>query len=432
MAKHSKKRVKKVAGATPMMARKPALRPSLLAGATVGVATSVVGMAATQPESISASQVELAAVITEGSSTNWAGTEIKYLYNGQAAALGEGETVQLNFLSGPVGIGQALRDAPAGQKNVVISSGWGAANASAELSWLTLLDSLGNQAAHDTLGNTTWVLDNNVSRPNGGWGTRYPIFALIGVNPVPTPTDTNATVVDVGYQYNANSDAPAYPLNLVADANSLVAYLYGYQSQSSTGLPPEVDTIQDGQTIETNDYIVKKVGNTTYVTYKVDGLPLTRPLRDLGPAGVKVADVIEPALQGIVDYGYPNNEPLSDPSTYTPAGLVPGPAQTIEAAQNLSGAIQQGLGTLNNGSSDRQTAADPMPKVTPKVTTPKLLVKVSTKFTPKPTGGSTAIGTGPISTAVKGAVDVNKQLSKAVSDALKKPIANKDGARSTN
>ena len=55
-------------------------------------------------------------------------------------------------------------------------------------------------AQHDpALQSTVLILDNNVARPDGGFGTRYPWFALIGVNPIPSPTDTDALgVVDVG------------------------------------------------------------------------------------------------------------------------------------------------------------------------------------------------------------------------------------------
>ena len=86
------------------------------------------------------------------------------------------------------------------------------------------------------------ILDNNVARPDGGFGTRYPWFALIGVNPFPSPIDTTAAaVVDVGYEYDYNSNAPADVLNVVAAVNSLVAYLYRHLNQNALDLPVDVD-----------------------------------------------------------------------------------------------------------------------------------------------------------------------------------------------
>jgi hypothetical protein len=93
------------------------------------------------------------------------------------------DLVHVNFFTGPFGINQALQ-AHSGEDNAVLSSGWGAANASLLLMAL--------QARKDpALPKTVFILDNNVARPDGGFGTRYPWFALIGVNPIPSPTDTD-------------------------------------------------------------------------------------------------------------------------------------------------------------------------------------------------------------------------------------------------
>ena len=130
------------------------------------------------------------------------------------------DLLHVNFFTGPWGINRALQD-HSGETNAVLSSGWGAANASLLLMKLQF-------QKDPALPQTLFILDNNVARPDGGFGTRYPWFALIGVNPIPSPTDTDALgVVDVGYEYDYNSNAPADVLNPVAAVNSLVAYLNG-------------------------------------------------------------------------------------------------------------------------------------------------------------------------------------------------------------
>lgn len=311
--------------------------------AAVGVATTVASVAATQPASISTSLVDLTALIVVGSSTHPDGTGTENFFHGLFNAPpynSGGDLVHVNFFTGPFGINQALQ-ANSGEDNAVLSSGWGAANASLLLMAL--------QAQNDPdLSRILFILDNNVARPNGGFGTRYPWFALIGVNPFPSPTDTDALgVVDVGYQYDYNSNAPADVLNPVAAVNSLVAYLYRHLNQNELDLPVKDDgsplhscgdadtcgitdkgdvlacpdaqcpTLQPGDRVAA--YVTQR-GDTTYVTYTSNGLPLTNLIRDVVPFGNVIADLTEPVLTQIVNSAYPNGNPIpADPSKYQPA-----------------------------------------------------------------------------------------------------------------
>jgi hypothetical protein len=311
--------------------------------AAAGVATTVAGVAATQPASISAPLFDLAALIVVGSSTHPDGSGNEDFFQGlfNAPPYNTGDNLErVNFFTGPFGINQALQT-HAGEPNAVLSSGWGAANASLLLMQL--------QAASDPiLAQTVFILDNNVARPDGGFGTRYPWFALIGVNPIPSPTDTDALgVVDVGYQYDYNSNAPADVLNPVAAVNSLVAYLYGHLNQNELVLPVKDDgsplytcgtantcgITDSGAVLECPDaqcgavpagdrvaaYVTQR-GNTTYVTYTSKGLPLTNLIRDVVPFGNVIADLTEPVLTAIVNSAYPHGNPIpADPSKYQPA-----------------------------------------------------------------------------------------------------------------
>lgn len=311
--------------------------------AAVGVATTVAGVAATQPASISSSLVDLTALIVVGSSTHPDGSGNENFFEGmfnQPPYNSGDDLLHVNFFTGPFGINQALQS-HAGEDNAVLSSGWGAANASLLLMAL--------QTQNDpVLSQTVFILDNNVARPNGGFGTRYPWFALIGVNPLPSPSDTDALgVVDVGYQYDYNSNAPADVLNPFAAVNSLVAYLYRHLNQNELDLPVKPDGSPDvtcgsantcgitdaGQVLECPDaqcgtvppgdrvaaYVTQR-GNTTYVTYTTNGLPLTNLIRDFVPFGDAIADLAEPVLTRIVNSAYPNGNPIpADPSKYQPA-----------------------------------------------------------------------------------------------------------------
>jgi hypothetical protein len=378
--------------------------------AAVGVATTVASVAATQPASLSAPLVDLAALIGVGSSTHPDGSGNEDFFQGMfdASPYNTGDDLEhVNFFTGPWGINQALQ-AHDDETNAVLSSGWGAANASLLLMQL--------QAQHDpVLPHTLFILDNNVARPNGGFGTRYPWFALIGVNPIPSPTDTDALgVVDVGYEYDYNSNAPADVLNPVAAVNSLVAYLYRHLNQNQLDLPVKPDgsplytcgsantcgITNSGHVLECPDaqcgalptgdrvtaYVTQR-GNTTYVTYTSNGLPLTNLIRDVVPVfGNVIADLTEPVLTQIVNSAYPNGNPIpADPGKYQPA--TPFSSLTQLAAMATAGSSSKTTSTT------AITATDPEPTVKKKSTTAKEskpltnVVRDSAKAVPHSVGG---------------------------------------------
>lgn len=394
------------------------VRNAIRGAAVATVSASVATLAATHPESVSAPLVDLAALIVVGSSTHPGGEGNENFFQGkfnQAPYVNaDGDLVHVNFLTGPAGIDQALQAQSDDDPNAVLASGWGAANTSLLLMYL--------DARQDpALSSTVFILDNNVSRPDGGFGTRYPIFAALGVNPLPTPTDTSAKrVVDVGYQYDINSNAPAYPLNAAASANSLVAYLYRRLNQDELELPVNADgtpavscesntcgVTENHAVVECPDarctdvpegdrvvaYVTTE-GNTTYVTYTTDGLPLLQPVRDFVPGGDVIADATEPLLTVAVNAGYPDNNPIPDkPGTYTPAGLVPPPAQLVDAARQVPGAVQQGLTAVANSS----TARKPKPLIN--------VVRESNKAVPDAIRPTRARGDRPVATTVKSTID---------------------------
>lgn len=345
------------------------VRKMAMGVAAVGVATSVAGVAATQPASISTSLVDLTALIVVGSSTHPDGSGTENFFQGKFRdpiyTGDEGDDiVHVNFLTGPAGIYQALQ-ANAGERNAVIASGWGAANTSLLLRQL--------EAQNDPiLEQTLFIFDNDVTWPDGGFGTRYPWFALIGVNPLPTPSLTSAAAaVATAYEYDYNSNAPADVWNVLAAVNSLVGYLYRHLNQAELELPvdeygkPTV-TCEGANTcgITDNDVVlacpdarcasvpegdrvaayVTMRGNTTYVTYTSGGLPLANLIRDALPFGDLIADLTEPLLKTLVDSAYYGGNPIpADPSQYRPARLFPPPNEIVATAAKIPAAIQEGI-----------------------------------------------------------------------------------------
>jgi hypothetical protein len=344
--------------------RKPAVKIAIGAAA-VGVTTSLVGVAATQPASISAPLVDLAALIVVGSSTHPGGEGVEDFFGGKfrdpmyTGPNGD-DIIHVNFWDGPAGIQAALDSTDDGEKNAIIASGWGAANVS-----LLLLRE--NPKLRD---NTVLILDNDVARPDGGFGTRYPLFALIGVNPFPTPSDTGGVpVVNTGYEYDYNSNAPGYWWNPFSAVNALAAYLTTRLNQAEIDLPVDAEgrpIAPDGSPLtcggantcaitETRNVIacpdarcsspgdritayVTTRNDTTYVTYTTRELPLTTLIR--GIFGDYIANVTAPLLKWAVDIGYYGGNPIpSDPSAYRPGRIFPSIGDVVTALIRLPIAI---------------------------------------------------------------------------------------------
>src|SRR6476469_6501793 len=101
-------------------------RKVVLGVAAIGVATTVAGVAATQPASISAPLVDLTALIVVGSSTHPDGSGNENFFHGMFNALpynAGGDLDHVNFFTGTFGINQALQGHD-GETNAVLSSGW--------------------------------------------------------------------------------------------------------------------------------------------------------------------------------------------------------------------------------------------------------------------------------------------------------------------
>ena len=254
------------------------------------------------------------------------------------------DIVYVNFSEGAASIEAALEENKDDERNGHPGVGWGAANAS-----LLLLRN--NPALRD---NTTLILDNDVARPDGGFGTRYPLFALIGVNPYPTPSEApdGVKVVNIGYQYDYNSNAPAYVLNPFSAVNALAAYLTTRLNQADIDLPVDAEgnpidpdgnpltcggantcaLTEAGVVLPCTDarcsspvgdritaYITTR-NDTTYITYTTRELPLTTVIR--GVFGDYIANVTAPLLKLAVDFGYYGGNPIPRiPAPTDPGGF---------------------------------------------------------------------------------------------------------------
>ncbi|MCK0172806.1 MULTISPECIES: PE-PPE domain-containing protein [Mycobacteriaceae] len=361
----------------PLMGRaRRALVPALIGGAAVATVAAVGGVAVISPEIVASTMNDWTAPIAARGSTDDHGDFYR------SALADRRGPVSVDFHAGPSGLGptpgHAIRD------EVVVASGWGTADTSLLLNYLA-------DAGDPVTGTAVYVLDNNVARPNGGFGTRYPTFGLLGADPAPTPASPGAEVVDVGYEYDMDGNAPAYLLNGVSLVNSLMAHLDARSQRDAVDLPVSIGAdgtvvVRDGceKGCRTADGFarIERVGETTYVSYESEDLPLTRPLRRLGGvAGARIADAIDPALRTVVDFGYPDNDPLANPGRYTSARLVPTARQTRAFVDDFSVAVRTGLNTMSARGEPERESGTGRSRATPRGAD-----------TPGPTGAAPARG----------------------------------------
>ena len=412
---------------------------TLLNGAAVATAAAVGSVVATQPQSVASTPVELSALVVVGSSTNPTGDGIREFYNGKFEPA-DGNVTTVNSGPARVGIYQGTAQNISDDDTVVMSSGWGAANASLLLTYLKATGSNDPVLTNPQL----YVLDNDVATPNGGFGTRLPAFALVGVNPLLTPTDPGTPVVSVVYEHDINSNIPAYLWNLPAYANSLLAYFDRRLNQDELYLPVDDEgnpldaignplperscegtacRVQVGVDDEGEPEYARilVVDDTTYVSYESNRLPLVEPLRLLGEAGDRIADAVEPAMRAVVDYGYPYNDPLAAPDEYIPARLIPRRGETATFVKQFADGVREGLETLNDdapqppGSSEsrkaRETTVVTTETTDPAPTTKRKpaisVLRDSLNFKPRSRGESSWSnrGLGPIRSAINASRD---------------------------
>lgn len=243
------------------------------------------------------------------------------LYNGLGAPSGD-----QSIADGQAAIDKQITNQPAGTPITVVGYSEGAVAASHEVS------------AVGPGQNVSFVLIADAERPNGGLLARMPAgtyIPLLGITGGSATSSTGAPVVLVTQQYDGVADAPAYPLNVVSDANAVLGFVYLHGNYYT------VDPSGSGT-------VVTQSGNMTdiLVLAPVGKLPILMPLAQAGvPQPILVA--LDPAFRGVIETGYARS---SDPSQQVrfallpPVSALPGDATSVvvgfvTTAQELPGAM---------------------------------------------------------------------------------------------
>jgi hypothetical protein len=190
----------------------------------------------------------------------------------------------------------------------------------------------------------TFELLANPNRPNGGLLQRFapltiPILDLTASGA--TPTNTGITTIDIAFQYDPIADFPRYPLNLLADLNTLAgngihsSYMTGLNSYTEAELIQAVNDPANRQTYQ----------DTAYVTIPAKHLPLVVPLLAFGKATglsaltTPIVDLVELTLKVLVKLGYDRSISYGQPARL---GLLP-KINVPTLVTDLHAAVKEGV-----------------------------------------------------------------------------------------
>jgi hypothetical protein len=190
-----------------------------------------------------------------------------------------------------------------------------------------------------------FTLLGDPANPNGGLLARFPglSFPSLGVTfGASTPSNDFPTTI-WSLEYDGFADFPRYPIDIFSDLNALagIVFIHGtYPHLTASQIASAVTLGQSGAP-----------SMTTYNMIPTENLPLLTPLRALPVIGNPLADLIQPDLKLLVNWGYgdPNFGWSTSPAdVQTPFGFLPPLSATTELGALLPGATAQGVSAFTH------------------------------------------------------------------------------------
>jgi hypothetical protein len=203
--------------------------------------------------------------------------------------------------------------------------------------------------------NAYFTLLGDPSNPNGGLFARFPGLSLPSLGAtlgLATPSSDFPTTI-WSLEYDGFADFPQYPIDFPADLNALAGIVLVH------GTYPTLTPTQIGSAVTLSP------GNPTLTTYNMiptQNLPLLDPLRIIPGIGNPLADLLQPDLKAIINWGYGN--PAYGWSTgpayvQTPFGFLPPLGDTLALGPALASGTQQGFGAFMGDMSAQMPASLP-------------------------------------------------------------------------
>jgi hypothetical protein len=223
---------------------------------------------------------------------------------------------------------------PAPSANTVAVLGYSQSSIIASLEMPKLL------AEGYTPANVNFTLLGDPANPNGGLLSRFPglSFPSLGVTfGTATPSNDFPTTIWT-LEYDGFADFPRYPIDVLADVNALagIVFIHGtYPTLDPSRLATAVTLTQSGAP-----------SMTTYNMIPTQNLPLLSPLRGIPGIGNPLADLIQPDLKYLINWGYgdPNFGWSTSPADVpTPFGFLPPLSATTALGPLLVSGTQVGV-----------------------------------------------------------------------------------------
>jgi hypothetical protein len=240
-----------------------------------------------------------------------------------------------------------------------------------------------------------FVLVGNEMNPDGGFLSRFsgrgmPLFTLesLGIpfygptpgGPLP-PNGVQYPTTNYAREYDGFSDFPRYPINLLSDLNAGLGIVYVHVqyaptiSQSQCAQKAFCLTQAQVEAARAYNKLPSTSASQQYYFIPTENLPLLQPLRAIPFIGNPIADLIQPSLKAIVDFGYADpahgysgTQPYANelqPFQFLPAWNLYG-----EAFQRIFDGIGQGIKDFigdfgPNGSVAQEVSAFALPTLGP-------------------------------------------------------------------
>jgi PE-PPE domain/PE family len=183
--------------------------------------------------------------------------------------------------------------------------------------------------------------------PNGGLlerfvGLHLPTLGInfYGATPANTPWTTNIYTLE----YDGFADFPRYPIDILSDLNAVAGIVYVHPTYPN--LNPQTLPAGDIVKLPVSPDYTGPLANTSYYIVLTPNLPLLDPLRAIPLVGNPLADLLQPDLTYLVNWGY--GDPAYGYSTApanvpTPFGLFPPLSATTALPADLAMGIPQGI-----------------------------------------------------------------------------------------
>jgi hypothetical protein len=184
--------------------------------------------------------------------------------------------------------------------------------------------------------------------PNGGVlerfvGLQLPTLGInfYGATPPNTPYGTSIYTL----QYDGYADFPRYPIDFLADLNAVagIQFVHGtYPDINPSALPPGDHIIE----LPGSATLPGGTGATNYYIITQPNLPLLDPVRAIPVFGNPIADLLQPNLTYLVNWGYgdPNFGYSTSPANVpTPFGVLPPLSDTAALGPLLVSGTGQGF-----------------------------------------------------------------------------------------